>query len=78
MAFRSLQESYMTALWGRFEDYSWPGKTFFVDDSQWISELAAQDSLFSELSKDARHYVIATDAEVVEVITRHPPRIETL
>ena len=76
-AFRSLQESYMNPLWGTFAKTGSPGRTFIVEDSPWISELAEQDSLFAHLSKDARHYVIATDAEVVEIISRYLPSIET-
>jgi hypothetical protein len=76
-AFRSLQESYMSTLWGTFAKTASPGRTFIVEDSPWISELAEQDSLFAHLSKDACHYVIATDAEVIEVISRYPPSTET-
>jgi hypothetical protein len=75
MAFRAVEEGYMNALWGRFAKTDNPGRTFIVEESSWILELAEQDSLFAALCTDARHYVIASDAEVLEVITKFPPRI---
>lgn len=76
MAFRSLQESYMNVLWGKFAKNGSPGRTFFVEESPWISEIAQQDDLFAEMCKEARHYVIATDMEVLEVISKFPPRFD--
>ncbi len=76
IAFRSMQESYMSELWGQFAKYGSPGRTFLVEDSPWIFELAEQDSLFAATCKDARHYVMATDMDVIEVISRTSPIVE--
>ncbi len=76
MAFRGLEESYMNALWGTFAKKGSPGRTFLVEDSPWITALGEQDSLFAEMCKGARHYVIATDMQVLEVISKFPPRID--
>ncbi|MBB5374169.1 hypothetical protein HNP71_002439 [Acidocella aromatica] len=65
----------MNALWGIFSKNGSPGKTFVVNESPWLAELARADSLFAETSHDVRHYVIASDAEVLEVLSKYPPHI---
>jgi hypothetical protein len=75
LAFRCLQESYMNSLWGVFSKAGSPGKTFIVNNSPWLAELAREDSLFAETSHNVRHYVITSDAEVLEVLSKSPPYI---
>jgi hypothetical protein len=75
-AFRCLQESYMNALWGAFSKAESPGKTFVVNESSWLATLVQEDGLFAATSQNLVHYVIASDAEVIEVLSKFPPKIE--
>ena len=76
VAFRCLQESYMNALWHKFSGAASPGRTFLINESQWVAELSQADALFAEMSKGICHYVISSDAEVLEVLSKFPPHIE--
>lgn len=74
-AFRSTLEKFRTKLCNNLPGNEQMGRTFTVENSPWIAELKVSEPIFSHLSKDFRHYVIATDWEVVEILSADLPMI---
>lgn len=74
-AFRSILEKFRTDLWTNLAVSGRPGRTFIVENSPWIADLKASEPMFSFLNENIRHYVIATDWEVVEVLSNNAPVI---
>jgi hypothetical protein len=72
-AFRSILEKFRTKLCLPADEYL--GRTFIVENSPWIAELEVSEPIFSNLSKNVRHYVIAGDWEVVEILSTDLPII---
>ncbi len=72
-AFRSVVEQYRSALWEQFSKSGHPGRTFIIKNSPWISEISEVEPEFSMLEKHIKHYVISTDIEIVEVLSRYEP-----
>jgi hypothetical protein len=75
LAFRSTLEKFRTKLCNSTPANEHLGRTFIVENSPWIVELEASEPIFSHLSKNIRHYVIATDWEVVEILSTNVPII---
>ena len=74
-AFRSILEKFRTELCNSLSANKQLGRTLIVENSPWIAELEASEPIFSHLSKNIRHYVIATDWEVVEILSTDVPII---
>jgi hypothetical protein len=78
VAFRSILERFRTELWNYQLVHGRPGRTFIIDNSPWISELQASDPVFASLNiPNVRHYVIATDWDVLEILSSHAPVVVT-
>jgi hypothetical protein len=76
--YRNLPEEYRTELWGKFSKSSHPGSTFIVESSPWIAEIAVHEPLLMVHDRGVVHYVIATDDDVVEILSSQPPTISRL
>jgi hypothetical protein len=77
-AFRCILEKFRIELWNSHSANERPGRTFIIENSPWIAELKTSEPIFSALNKDTRHYVIATDWDVVEILSSHAPAIVKL
>lgn len=75
-AFRTTALAYGLEYWGRHGHTPELGRTFVVENSAWIAELAGASAAFDALPGDSiRHYVILTDEYAVEVLSDHAPDI---
>jgi hypothetical protein len=74
-AFRSTLEKFRTSLCNNFSSGEQLGRTFIVENSRWIAELEASESIFSHQSTNIRHYVIAGDWEIIEVLSLNAPTV---
>ncbi len=77
-AFRCILEKFKTELWNGHSANERLGRTFTIENSPWIGELEASEPIFSALNNDTRHYVIATDWDVVEILSSHAPVVVKL
>lgn len=71
--FRDIQEEFMSPLWETI--FSGPEKigwTFILEQSRWLQELE-KDGIFFGTMKGCKHYVISTEDDVIEVITKNEP-----
>lgn len=73
-------EEFRLALWQRLgRSRQRCGNTFFVKESDWIAGFRNTEPLLELKARGTlRHYVIATEDDVVEVISSQQPSIETL
>ena len=79
VAYRNILEEYRLALWSRREEIGAPrGWSWRLTSSDWLGALRESESLIDVHAKDARHYLIATEDDVIEVFTPEEPRIEDL
>lgn len=76
-AYRNILEEYRLSLWEYLDKTSQRcGNTFEVVDSSWISELAKQEALLLFKNEKLHHYVIATEDDVLEVLSDEEPRVK--
>jgi hypothetical protein len=76
-AYRSLREEYRTTLWSSVPVGARLGWTRWVAESQWVAEMMSSEPLFvAHGGGDARHYLICTEDDVVEVLAIEAPVIE--
>lgn len=73
--FRNIIERYRGGLWRRLDEMGRPGRTFIVEESPWVLEISSQDPSFMAFNKNIKHYIIATDWDVVEVLSNSEPRV---
>ena len=74
-AFRSISERYMNYLWGDLSGSGVSGRTFIVEDSEWIQTISRDDATFVAFEKSIAHYAILTDVEVLEILSSNEPEI---
>lgn len=74
-AFRNVVEQFRNELWNRFAEAGHPGRTFTIQNSPWIAELSEAEPTFPILEKNIKHYVIATDLDVIEILTSREPTV---
>lgn len=74
-AFRSMVEQYRSRLWGEFSKTRHPGRTFIIKNSPWVAAVSKEEAEFSIVEADIKHYVIACEIEVIEILARYEPAI---
>jgi hypothetical protein len=76
--FRDIQEEFMSPLWQIiFSPQNKIGNTFILEQSRWLEDLN-RDEIFAGTMKDCRHYVLATEDDVIEVVTANEPTFKIL
>lgn len=73
--YRNLLEEYRTALWAHWPSPS-TGNTVEVRDSSWIARLREEASFEAYLGARARHFMILTGDDVLDVIAAVEPSVE--
>jgi len=71
-AYRNIMEEYRTKLWVVLDETKQRcGNTFIVENSEWLNE----EPFLEFMSEGAKHYVICTGDDVIEVISSKEPKI---
>lgn len=78
-AYRNFDESCRLELWKRRDELTNDdlGWTFIISDSPWIRDFA-NEPVFVAFHPNAIHYVIATENDVIEVLSEEQPSVERL
>jgi hypothetical protein len=75
-AYRNILEEHRMGLWHHLDQSGQRcGYTFIVLDSPWIESFRPQESLLDAFYPTLKHYVIATDDDVIEVLSPEPPLV---
>jgi len=76
-AYRNILEEHRLELWEHLDKTNQRcGNTFTVLDSSWIASFRPGEPLLEIYFPTLIHYVIATEDDVIEVLSPEPPRIE--
>ena len=77
--YRNILEEYRTTLWDHLKKHSPEcGNTFIVKNSPWLETLRASEYFLDVHCAEAKHYVIVTADDVIEVLSNEMPVIELL
>ena len=71
-AYRNILEEYRTSEPGASEGAGW---TMLFPHSPWLSELRKREPLLDHFQPGCKHYVIATEDDVVDILSPDPPEI---
>ncbi len=76
-AYRNILEEYRLKLWNLLSKKKLKGSSLILENSKWISELKDKEPLFEEFNKNARHYLISTGDDVIEILSDAEPIIKS-
>jgi hypothetical protein len=79
-AYRNILEEYRLELWerrGQRSDPSATGWTLIIPDSPWVQEFA-NEPILEVFNPAIVHYLIATENDVIEVLSDEEPQVERL
>ncbi len=75
-AYRNILEEYRLGLWAHLDQSKQRcGNAFVVTNSPWIAEFREHEPLLEVHDSGVKHFVVATEDDVVEILSGSPPRI---
>ena len=76
--YRNILEEYRIGLWEHLDSkYPELGNTFIVVNSPWLKDLRENQCLLDVHSTGAKHFVIVTGDDVVEVLSNQTPSVQS-